>query len=243
MRPSPAPPGSTAGRRFVDSIHACGVGGNRARRSRRSPPPDAAPPRVAEMCRLTRWSPLAITPPTGTWSPAAAAPGPEARPPRGTRTCTPARSGAGRLPGGSHRRRTTPRSRRTSRTPERAFFSFSRAFAFFFPAPPVSASLSAMMKCGLYASRNAAKHQNASLSSTTFSRNRAATSFMPWQYPTFGSRSAYATRARVKRALCAACHVGTFLFSLVSVSVSLAPLVSRSASRSRRQCVSNAPPG
>ena len=29
--------------------------------------------------------------------------------------------------------------------PERAFFSFSRAFAVFFPAPPVSASLSAMM--------------------------------------------------------------------------------------------------
>ena len=101
--------------------------------------------------------------------------------------------------GGSHRRRTTPRSRRTSRTPERAFFLFRARLRFF----PRAAGLRVFVgddEVQPYASRNAAKHQNASLSSTTFSRNRAATSFMPWQYPTFGSRSAYATRARVKRA-------------------------------------------
>jgi hypothetical protein len=58
-----------------------------------------------------------------------------------------------------------------------------------------------MTKCGRYASRNAAKHQNASLSSTTFSKNLAATSFMPWQYPTEGSCRAYATKTFVKREL------------------------------------------
>ena len=63
------------------------------------------------------------------------------------------------------------------------------------PPPPVPSFFRAsIMKCPRYAVRNRAKHQNASLSSGTISRNLAATSFMPWQYPTCLSCRQYAVR-------------------------------------------------
>ena len=65
-----------------------------------------------------------------------------------------------------------------------------------------------MTKWHLYPRRNFSNIQKASDSSGTASRKCAAISFIPWQYPTCGSRMAYAWRTFVSRVACAVRHVG-----------------------------------
>ena len=96
------------------------------------------------------------------------------------------------------------------------------------------------MKCERNPPRNAAKHQNASDSSGTLSRQHAASSFIPWQSPPAGSCSAYADSAAASRFACADCHVGR-LAEGVWVSDRSSRSSSHSAARSARQCAAKGP--